>query len=313
MEKSKDRLERMERQIAILGKPFQRIAAVDGSLLTTEQITKASETHCRLFCTRSMIGIYMSHLKAWRTMIDNGDGYAMIMEDDCSLVPSFQNELKLVLDELNTINPEWDFLYLGCFGACDPNKKYDVIGYAQRMMTHILKKSKMNSEDLTYSFVPETPIGFHCYIVSHKCAKYLVNAMKKASYHVDVAFLEHADSLNVYATKKQLSYQYTSAESSTQTDSFPIIPNTIFEKIVCSRNISYGYYFSAPIFAIGKFNANFYLFLFVLIALLIPNEYSYFLLYYLVLETILSPMNLMNILLWGAIAILVINAKQRYS
>ena len=125
MEESKDRLTAMNKQIPTLGKQFIRIDAINGKNLSSEDRKNATTFLCNNFCTPSMIGISMSHKKAWKTMIENGDRYAIIMEDDAELIPQFQSELQLCLDELMVKNKDWEFIYLGCFGACDKNKDYD--------------------------------------------------------------------------------------------------------------------------------------------------------------------------------------------
>lgn len=299
MNKSVDRLNHMKSQIPIIGKPFQRIQAIEGSQLTTKEIQSVSDLTCSLFCTYSMIGIFLSHKKAWETMVNNNDSYCMIMEDDCSLIPTFQEDLKNCINELAITDPEWDFLYLGCFGACDKDKaNYSVAANIQSVFLKSLSKKSNNK----YSFVPQVPVGFHCYIISQKCARSLLNKMEKVNYHVDVAFLEHADNFNVYASSKNLAFQYTNAENSTQTVSFPIILNKLFDNVKCNKEVSYSYYMSAPIFGIYKYNVNVYLLIFVAIALLLPKKYfvNYlsFLAVYFSIELALKPSNYHEILFW---------------
>lgn len=299
MDKSTDRLEHMTSQIPIIGKPFKRIQAVEGSKLSSKEIKSVSDLTCSLFCTYSMIGIFLSHKKAWETMIENNDSYAMIMEDDCSVVDSFQNDLKKCIDELSTVDPSWDFLYLGCFGACDTDKSnYSVASYAQKIFLPNINKKPSN----TYSFVPEAPVGFHCYVISQKCAKILLNKMNKVNYHVDVAFLEHANGFNVYASSKNLAFQYASAENSTQTVSFPIILNKIFDRVKCNKQISYSYYMSAPIFGIYKYNVNAYLLVLLGITIALPKkyliQYAKALVTYFIVEFALKPSNYQEIIFW---------------
>lgn len=85
MDKSKDRLENMEKQIPKLGRQFKRIPAVDGSKLSKKQLKKYTTKFCRYFCSKSMIGCFLSHKKTWQTIVNNNDAYALILEDDCHL------------------------------------------------------------------------------------------------------------------------------------------------------------------------------------------------------------------------------------
>lgn len=153
-----------------------------------------------------------------------------------------------------------------------------------------------------YTFTPESPVGFHCYIVSQNCAKKLLKYMDKSSYHVDVAMLNHAHKLNIYASSKTLAFQYTNADSSTQTEGFPIILNKILDKYKCRKNISYSYYFSAPIFGISKYNVNSYLILLLLLTVLTPSNSKLYvacgLIFYFILELYINIYNYNYILFW---------------
>lgn len=311
MDKSTDRLKHIEDQVDIIGKPFKRISAVVGKDMTREEVKNKSNMLCSLFCTSSMIGIFMSHKKAWENIVNNNDNYGMIMEDDCSLIPSFQEDLKKCIDELFIVDPEWDFLYLGCFGGCNKNpEEYDLITKIQ-----IFSMKKINPKPPNvYSFTPESPIGFHCYIISQKCAKQLLQIMNKVSYHVDVAFLDHANEFNVYSSSKTLAYQYSNAENSTQTENFPVILNKILDNFKCKKKISYSYYYSAPIFGIYKYNVNPYLILVLLITLLTPNDYKIhlgfiFFLYFLI-ELCMNISNYHYIMFWSTCIITVIILKK---
>lgn len=316
MDKSSDRLKNMERNVPIMGKPFNRISAIVGKELSKEDLKQYTTDSCQLFCTPSMIGCYLSHKKTWETMIANNDKYALIMEDDCELIDSFQQDLKNVLDELILRDPDFDFIYLGCLGMCDPEKSYNSIAYLQGLfMSHFDSNKKQVSH--TYSFIPEAPIGFHCYIISQKCAKEIVKHMNKANHHVDVDFVNHAVSkeLHVYASKKQLGYQFTDNTSSTQTSAFPIILNKLVHPIKCKKNVSYSYYMSAPAIGIFGYNINLYLIIVFLFTLCIPLEYikTYIsiMIIYLSIELLMNYKHYDYILLWSVFIITALSVKHK--
>lgn len=304
MDHSTDRLKHMEDQVDIIGKPFKRISAIVGKEMTKEEIKNVSNTFCSVFCTSSMIGIFMSHRKAWENVVNNNDRYGMIMEDDCSLIPSFQEDLKQCIDELFLVDPEWDFLYLGCFGGCDKNPdEYDFITKMHVLLMSFSIDKINHKKPNMYSFTPESPTGFHCYVVSQKCAKKLLKIMDKVSYHVDVAFLNQANKFNVYSSSKTLAYQYTNSEHSTQTENFPIILNKMFNNFECKKKLSYSYYLSAPIVGIYKYNVNSYLLFLLLITLIIPNDYKVYLglvigLYF-IIELVVNISNYHYIMFWS--------------
>ena len=300
MDESKDRLQNMSDQINIIGKPFIRIPAIVGKNLNLEDIKNNTNFFCRNFCSLSMIGIFMSHYKTWQTVLKNNDKYALIMEDDCELIPDFQKEVKKVLDELFTVDPDFDFLYLSCGGACDIQQDYNIINLFQKYtITNVKNKNKINN---TFSFVPEVPIGFNCYIVSNNCVKKLLQYMKIISYHVDVAFLNFQDKFKIYASSKILAYQHSTSSQSTQTEPFPVILNKILDNYKCKKKIAYSYYMSAPLLSIYNFNFTTYLLIIILITLILPNPFKqlflYFIWVYLIIEFIYNPNNMSYIIFW---------------
>jgi GR25 family glycosyltransferase involved in LPS biosynthesis len=301
IDESKDRLKNMVNQIPIIGKPFIRIPAIVGKNLNSKEINAKTNLFCRTFCSLSMIGIFMSHYNTWETILTNNDNYALIMEDDSELIPDFQTEVKKVLDELFIIDPDFDFVYLSCGGACDKNKDYNIINLFQKSQLPNVT-SKINNINNKYSFVPETPTGFNCYIVSNNCAKKLVQYMKTITYHVDVTFLEFQDKFKIYASSKLLAYQYSSSSQSTQTEEFPAILNKILDNYKCKKKIAYSYYMSAPLFSIYNFNFTTYLLIIIMIILILPKPFKQwflaFIWMYLIIELLYNPYNIYYIIFW---------------
>jgi glycosyl transferase, family 25 len=80
MNKSHARLAQMNEQMEKMAMPFQRIEAVDGKALSCVEMAKHCSQFSKEFVPQSVIGCALSHKKAWQTMIDNGDPYALILE-----------------------------------------------------------------------------------------------------------------------------------------------------------------------------------------------------------------------------------------
>lgn len=293
MDKSIDRLNNIKKQEPILGKKITRIPAIDGKTLSKQEINDNSTKLCSTFCSNSMIGCFLSHKKTWQSVVDNGDEYAIVMEDDCELIKdtdgNFQVELKKILDELIPSKP--DFIYLGCFGACDPYKKYDLLTYVS---LQTMSKIKQSSVNYVHSFIPESPVGFHCYVISNSAAKRMINIMPKADFHVDVTFLKYASNFKVYAASKQLAFQAASTTTSTQTSSFPKSINYILDKIKTDKGVSIGYYFSCPLFVIGNYNITFLYLIYLLLVLFFRIDLFVL---FLLLEYTLNPSK--EILFWS--------------
>jgi len=287
MDKSKDRWDNMVSQEPKIGKTIIRIPAVVGKELTKPNLDANTTLFCKYFCSPSMIGCFLSHRKAWETMVNNGDEYSIIMEDDCEVVDDFQLELQLSLNELSFKQIAFDFIYLGCFGDCSRDEtKTDNISKLQSYF--LPQHNKLRQFENTYTFVPIAPVGFHCYLLTNSCARQLLALFPKADYHVDVSFLKVIDKFNVYATSKNLAYQYSTSENSTQSSKFPILLNKILNRFTCDKGITYGYYMGSPIISILGYDITPYtlLFLAVVVFLLIfPIEWLRVLfVFYLALE-----------------------------
>jgi GR25 family glycosyltransferase involved in LPS biosynthesis len=259
----------------------------------------------------------MSHKKAWQTLIDNNDPYAVVMEDDCEISDDFQKDLKNALDNVNVYDPLWDFIYLGCVGGCNVNKDYTMMQRLQILFATKLKNGERTSD---YIYVPEAPVGLHCYLLTNSCARKLLKAMDLVSYHVDIEFLKAANKLDlhVYATKKQLGYQFTTASNSTLTESkFPVICNKLLDQITDNYNISYSYYFGTPIFELFYFPVNLYLLSLIILFICCPMLYlksmTLLIIVYFVIELILNPSNYSIMMFWIVWLCLITSVKTTFN
>lgn len=277
MDSSKDRLANMLAQEPKIGKTIIRIPAIVGKELPQSSLDANTTLFCKYFCSPSMIGCFLSHRRAWETMINNGDQYAIIMEDDCKVIDSFQSDLNLALNELMVKQINFDFIYLGCFGDC--SRDQSDTGSISKLQSYFLpqnnKNNKPESYENLYTFVPKAPVGFHCYLITKACAQKLLEMFPRADYHVDVSFLRVHDKFDVYATSKNLAYQYSTSENSTQSSKFPILLNKLLNRFTCDKGITYGYYLGSPIISILGWDVTPYSLIFMTVAifLLIFSEY----------------------------------------
>lgn len=89
MDRSPDRLEIMQRRLSALGLKFERVAAVDGSKLTEAENGCVISPNWRYpyFLTPGEVGCFLSHRKCWQKLIDSGDSWALVLEDDSVFHP----------------------------------------------------------------------------------------------------------------------------------------------------------------------------------------------------------------------------------
>ncbi len=100
MAKDTARMASMGQQLAAQGLDFERVEAVVGRELTAEQRrTSYSKFWYSLLMGRqpsaAELGCNLSHRMIWKMMLDRGQDWAIIFEDDALLSPEFSNALPL--------------------------------------------------------------------------------------------------------------------------------------------------------------------------------------------------------------------------
>jgi glycosyl transferase, family 25 len=120
MAKDVARMVSMQQQLQAQGLSFERVEAVVGRELTVEQ-KKASFSSFWYgllqgrAATNNEIGCTLSHRKIWQLMIDRGDQWAVIFEDDALLLPQFSGQLLAIEKETQY----FDMMHL--FAFREPN------------------------------------------------------------------------------------------------------------------------------------------------------------------------------------------------
>jgi len=87
MDKSKERLEKITKNLNSLGLKFNRFSAVNGKELKETEINKVATPLCtNLLCNPGIIGCAQSHKEIWKKLLkDNKTDYYLILEDDAIL------------------------------------------------------------------------------------------------------------------------------------------------------------------------------------------------------------------------------------
>lgn len=116
LDSSVERLKSSELRLKERGFKFERISAVNGKQLVCDEIEKnyskkknKKEYHKEL--TRGEIGCYLSHRKAWQKIVDDKIEYAIILEDDFTIV----GDINKTISTLNRIDFEWDYIKLATY------------------------------------------------------------------------------------------------------------------------------------------------------------------------------------------------------
>ena len=113
MKKDTERLKNFGKSLKKHNLKFERIEAINGKELSEKQIKEKTTWFCNKFCTKTQIGCFLSHSKAWETLAKSNNEGAIIMEDDVILLENFKEKSKIYINYYNS-NSEIDILLFNC-------------------------------------------------------------------------------------------------------------------------------------------------------------------------------------------------------
>ncbi|MEM9319686.1 MAG: glycosyltransferase family 25 protein [Pseudomonadota bacterium] len=116
LDKDRARLEAATAELARAGTSWQRIPAVNGRLLSAEEVAavydgKANRRYARHPLTGPEIGCYLSHLRAWAAIRASGQPGGVVLEDDIRI----SGDLPATLRALAADDGTWDIAKLFSF------------------------------------------------------------------------------------------------------------------------------------------------------------------------------------------------------
>ena len=167
MDKSRDRLEIMQKRLSTMGIDFERISAVDGSLLSPDELRIVHSPNRRYpnALTLGEVGCFFSHKKCWETFIASGEPWALVLEDDSV----FHNDAPFYLQSYDWI-PEGCELIQFSF-TTDPT-------YSDKTIT--LENGNKLAR-VKYS----SPCGTYAYMISRNAAKVAIECAEKVEGPID--------------------------------------------------------------------------------------------------------------------------------
>ena len=106
MEKSKDRWDKISKELKNLNIEFEKFPAVVGKDLSEDDINRYTTFTARTFlCTHASVGCTLSHINTWKKFIDSDEEFICIAEDDAT----FSDEFPKVLNDIPSIFSQTDF------------------------------------------------------------------------------------------------------------------------------------------------------------------------------------------------------------
>lgn len=127
LDDSIERLEHCREGLSKYSVPFERISGIYGKELTEKQINQhySQALNEQVFhrpLSLGEIGCYLSHRKAWQTIVDRKIPYAIVLEDDFDLV----GDLSKVVSEIEALPFDWELIKLAAY-----NNRSRPIAYQQ--------------------------------------------------------------------------------------------------------------------------------------------------------------------------------------
>ena len=112
LDKSTERREKCEAELNKYGIPFERVAGVYGNDVPDEEVervydSRQNQRRYKKVLGRGEIGCYLSHIKCWQKIVDDGLDYAVILEDDFKLNDAFK-DFEGLFEQLQ----DWDYVRL---------------------------------------------------------------------------------------------------------------------------------------------------------------------------------------------------------
>lgn len=269
LDKDKDRLQNIKEQCnkQNLKEPI-RIAGVYGKKLTYKERNEAASYMYSKIGSKSAIGCAMSHIKAWKTMVDNGDKNAIFLEDDAVLNSKFKEYFEKIYP---TIPKDFNIVYLGCTVGCNINKKFNFEYPIIKLLIgkdYAKEVKKINN----HVYVPSLPLALHGYLLSLEGAKYLLDKIKedKITFHIDAQILKYIKDIPSYAINPELVKQsYKSNTTSNNVSSvYPCIINNMLEG-KDEHDEPYNYKLTIDSHSIFDYGINTYTYLSLIIGLIL--------------------------------------------
>ena len=171
LNRSPERWKAIKAQLDLLQIPVERLEAVDGKLLSEEEVEKlTSSVHFSMGrkLERGEIGCFLSHRKCWKRLLESEEKYALVMEDD--LILSDRSPKFMLSDDW--IPNTCDLIQL----FISPNRKKYVC---------CREKCSLVTGDQLWIPVSPTPVGTLAYIISREAAEVALKESERFNLPVD--------------------------------------------------------------------------------------------------------------------------------
>lgn len=188
-------------------KNYEKFIAIDGSKLQpNDQLQRIFENN-DYFMREGMVGCALSHIKLCIHLLQSDYDFFLVLEDDVTFVPDFNEKLEHLIKSLPT---DWDLCYIG--HHLWPHNKTEE-HFDKNNLPIVYKKNHIQS--LQYSIGGTTG-----YLITKKGAELLLEFINKIGMMncIDTMQQKSASLLNVYYCKPHLIYSDCCTNNETDTD-----------------------------------------------------------------------------------------------
>lgn len=240
LEKSKDRWDNMLNQTKNQDLILNRIDAIYGKDVDLDKIDITP--FAKEYNSPNIIGCYLSHVKAWKHVIDNDIEECFIFEDDVYVNKNI-NIVKRFNIMRKYIPKDTDVILLG-------THYHWFINSCLILMSGYKTPKDMN----LYFYKPFNFFGLHAYYVTKNSAKKLLDNISTVSYHVDVC-MSNCANINTYCLHKPLLRTYASSGQSTTNE---VEKNSWYDDIMINNDITFGWLLHMFVIKIQGINIKVY-------------------------------------------------------
>ncbi|WP_353475413.1 glycosyltransferase family 25 protein [Salipiger sp. H15] len=118
LDRSKDRLNRITKDLSDQNIVFTRLVATDGRALTKSDLNYYASLRCLLFYGRHLsngeIGCFRSHQRAAKLFLQSGQEMGLVLEDDAEIPADLWRTLGQLIGQIRkSADPRWELVNLG--------------------------------------------------------------------------------------------------------------------------------------------------------------------------------------------------------
>lgn len=260
LEKDVDKMKNISKQCNTIGISFTRIDAVSGKNMDKKDKKLNTSDWCFNYCTNTMIGCWLSHVKCWEYIVANNLDNVLILEDDAL----FDKNFKEKFNEISSKIPcDWEMIILGQLINILPGD-INIFSFPNSICKILQGRTdifdngtKIDNNLYKTNFFT----GAHSYILRNSCAKKFLQIFSKAEGHIDMSLSDIIGDINCYSIYPSLVTQDSSFETSQSID-YPASFNFFLNDIKNVDNFPVSTMFRLPLMKIENYDINGWTFIF---------------------------------------------------